>query len=134
MAKRRSKARKTGVEAREAYLAAAAHLWDEFNAWYDAHPEATYLEMELELRKHRRVLMGETMELTLQRGDLGASAELPRCERCGREMEFKGYPSKEVRGLEGEADIPRAYYYCPACDAGIFPPEPASEAETGRLE
>ena len=103
MAKRRSKARQTRDEAREAYLAAAAHLWDEFNGWYDAHPDATFLEMELELRKHRRVLMGETLELTLRRGDLGASATAQQCERCGREMKFKGYPDKEVRGLEGEA-------------------------------
>jgi DNA-directed RNA polymerase subunit RPC12/RpoP len=90
--------------------------------------------MELELRKHRRVLMGETLELILRRGDLGASAVGPRCERCGREMVFKGYPDKEVRGLEGEAAIPRAYYVCPACGAGIFPPRPASETETGLLE
>lgn len=134
MAKRRSKARQTRDEAREAYLAAAVHLWDEFNGWYDAHPDATFLEMELELRKHRRVLMGETLELTLRRGDLGASATALQCERCGREMKFKGYPDKEVRSLEGEAEIPRAYYYCPVCDAGIFPPGPASETEAGQLE
>jgi hypothetical protein len=134
MAKRRSKARQTRDEAREAYLTAAAHLWDEFSAWYDAHPNATYREMELELRNHRRVLMGETLALTLRRGELGASAVAPRCERCGREMVFKGYPDKEVRGLEGEADIPRAYYVCPPCEAGIFPPGPTSEPETGLLE
>jgi hypothetical protein len=75
---------------------------------YHAHPAATFLEMEPELRKHRRVLMGETAELTLRRGDLGASAAAPWCERCGREMKFKGYPEKEVLGLEGEAEIPRA--------------------------
>ena len=131
MAKRRSKARHTRIEAREAFLAAAGHLWDEFQAWYDAHPEATYYEMEMELRKHRRQLMGETMELTLQRGDLGASVERPRCERCGREMVFKGYPGKEVHGLEGEAEIPRAYYVCPSCDTGVFPPGSTSETETG---
>lgn len=134
MAKRRSKARQTRDEAREAYLAAAAHLWDEFNAWVDAHPGATFREMELELRTHRRVLMGETLELTLRHGDLGASGTDVRCERCDREMEFKGYPDKEVRSLEGEAEIPRAYYYCPACEAGIFPPGPASGTETGLLE
>ena len=131
MAKRRSTARKTRREAREAFLAAAGHLWDEFQAWYDAHPEATYDEMELELRNHRRVLMGETMELTLQRGDLGASAQRPRCEQCGRALVFKGYPSKGVHGLEGEAEIPRAYYVCPHCELGVFPPGPSTETEAG---
>ena len=131
MTKRRSKARQSRSEVREAFLAAALHLWDEFNTWYDAHPDATFDEMEQELGKHRRVLMGETLELTLRRGDLGASPAAPHCEQCGRRLVFKGYPEKEVHGLEGEAEIPRAYYVCPHCEAGVFPPRPPAETEAG---
>ena len=94
MAKRRSKARQTRDEAREAYLAAAAHLWDEFNSWYDAHPDATFLEMELELRKHRRVLMGETLELDLTARRFGRECSSPAVRTM--------WPRDEVQRLSGQ--------------------------------
>ena len=58
-------------------MGAAEQLWDAFNAWYEAHPEATFDEMEGELGRLRRVLLGDTLVLALQQGDLGASAEPP---------------------------------------------------------
>jgi len=36
-------------------------------------------------------------------------------------MVFKGYPEKDVHGLRADAEIPRAYYICPHCEAGVFP-------------
>lgn len=131
---KRSTARRTKSEARAAFMGAAEHLWDAFNGWYEAHPEATFDEMEQELGRLRRALMGDTIVLALQQGDLGASAEAPSCERCGRTMEFQGYPHKGVHGLEGDSRIPRAYYLCPHCDAGLFPPGPPPAAETGSVE
>jgi len=131
---KRLTARRTKSEARAAFMGAAEQLWDAFNAWYAAHPEASFDDMEKELGQLRRALMGDTLVLALQQGDLGASPEAPRCERCGRTMEFQGYPRKKVHGLEGDSRIPRAYYLCPHCDAGLFPPGQPSEAETGSLE
>lgn len=131
---KRLTARRTKSEARAAYLEAAEHLWDAFNAWYEVHPEATFDEMEQELGRLRRVLMGDTLVLALQQGDLGASVEPPVCERCGQKMGFQGYRRKEVHGLQGDSQIPRAYYLCPHCDAGLFPPRPPSEAEAGSVE
>jgi len=131
---KRSSARRTRSEARAAFLGAAEQLWDSFNTWYAAHPEATFDEMEQELGRLRRALMGDTLVLALQQGDLGASVEAPHCERCGKPMVFQGYPRKEVHGLEGDTRIPRAYYLCSDCDAGLFPPGPPSEAETGAME
>jgi len=49
-------------------------------------------------------------------------------------MVFNGYPEKSVEGLKVDAEIPRAYYVCPRCEAGLFPPGPASSAEAGPLE
>jgi len=131
---KRLTARRTKSEARAAFMGAAEQLWDAFNAWYAAHPEASFDDMEKELGQLRRALMGDTLVLALQQGDLGASPEAPRCERCGRTMEFQGYPRKKVHGLEGDSRIPRAYYLCPHCDAGLFPPGQPSEAKTGSLE
>jgi hypothetical protein len=106
-------------------------VWDEFNGWYREHPEATFDEMEAEVGKQRRAILGDFLELSLRQGDLGATPEAPTCEQCGQRMVFKGYPKKEVQGLEATAKIPRAYYVCPTCKIGLFPPGSPSTLEKG---
>ncbi|MEJ2737703.1 MAG: hypothetical protein P8189_29800 [Anaerolineae bacterium] len=131
MSERQSSARQTSSEARVEFLRRAEELWDEFNGWYQEHPEATFDEMEAELGKRRRGILGDFVELGLRQGDLGATAEAPSCKECGQGMVFKGYPKKEIHGLEADAKIPRAYYVCPTCGVGIFPPGPTSTPEEG---
>ena len=129
MSRRRSGARRTSSEARDEFLERAGDLWDSFNAWHKEHPEATFDEMEDELGQERRGILGDFLALSLRQGDLGATPEAPLCKQCGQAMVFKGYPDKAVQGLEAEAKIPRAYYVCPACKEGLFPPGPATSAE-----
>jgi hypothetical protein len=129
MSGQRSSARRTSSEAREEFLKRAEDLWDSFNAWYKEHPEATFDEMEEELGRQRRGILGGFLELNLRQGDLGAMPEAPACEHCGQPMVFKGYPKKKIQGVEAEAKIPRAYYVCPTCKEGLFPPGPAAAAE-----
>jgi hypothetical protein len=131
MPERGAGARQTSTEAREEFLRRTEELWDEFNAWYQGHPEATFDEMEAELGKQRRAILGNFLELSLRQGDLGATPEVPSCSQCGKPMVFKGYPKKEVHGLEADAKIPRAYYVCPTCGIGLFPPGPSSKPEEG---
>src|SRR4030043_316276 len=131
MSGRGSRARRTSSEAREEFLKKAGDLWDSFNAWHKEHPEATFDEMEEELGRQRRGILGGFVELALRQGDLGATPEAPSCERCGQPMVFKGYPEKEVHGLEADAEIPRAYYVCPTCGVGLFPPGSPSMPEAG---
>lgn len=126
---RQSPVRRTQTEAREEFIERAAELWDSFQGWYKAHPEATFDEIEKVLGQQRREVLGDFLELSLRQGDLGATPEAPRCRQCGRSMIFKGYLSKEVHGLEVDIKIPRAYYYCAPCQAGFFPPGPPSAAE-----
>ena len=129
MSGQRSSARRTSSEAREEFLKRAEDLWDSFNAWYKEHPEATFDEMEEELGRQRRGILGGFLELNLRQGDLGATPEAPACEQCRQPMVFKGYSEKKIQGLEAEAKIPRAYYVCPTCEVGLFPPGPAASAE-----
>lgn len=128
---RQPPARLTPSEAREEFMDRAAELWDGFNAWYQAHPEATFDEMEEELGRQRRAVLGGFLELSLRQGDLGATPEAPCCPKCGKPMSFKGYPAKKVHGLEVDVKIPRAYYHCPTCKVGVFPPGSMSTAEEG---
>ena len=68
---------------------------------------------------------GEEMmtRLTAQLVEEEAQQEVSDCcPECGQKMRNKG---KKVRNLlteTGEVSLERAYYYCPACHAGHFPP------------
>jgi len=134
MSKQGSKARLSRSEAQEAFLAEAKRLWDSYSDWYDAHPGATFDEMDEAAGEEGRGHMGKLVELTLRRDDLGAKAEVPRCEGCGGVMVFKGYPEKGVHGLKVDIEVRRAYYVCPACELGLFPPGSGAEAAEGQLE
>jgi hypothetical protein len=130
----KSGARLTSTEAREEFLARAGELWDVFDAWYKANPEATFDEMEAQLGHQRREVLGRLLELRLREDNLGARPEAPRCQRCGEPMVFKGYPTKTVQGLEVDVKIARAYYKCPTCKVGVFPPGPTAATEKGELQ
>lgn len=129
MPKRRASARLTRAEAKEKFMERAEELWEDFNEWYQDNPEATFDEIEAELGKRRREVVGEFVQLSLRQGDLGAEAEPPKCKKCGKPMTFQGYRKKKVHGLEVDAEIPRAYYHCSTCGVGLFPPGPAPSTE-----
>lgn len=129
MAKRRAGARLTRAEAKKKFMERAEELWEDFSEWYQDNPEATFDEIEAELGKRRREVVGEFVQLSLRQGDLGAEAEPPNCDQCGKPMAFQGYRKRKVHGLEVDAEIPRAYYHCSTCGVGFFPPGPAPSAE-----
>lgn len=47
-----------------------------------------------------------------------------RCSECGQVMHYKGKRGKAVVTEAGEIQVERDYYYCPACQHGLFPPGP----------
>jgi hypothetical protein len=51
------------------------------------------------------------------------------CPECGREMRYKGRKVRNVLTETGEVRLERAYYYCPACRKGVFPPGPTVGSE-----
>jgi len=97
-------------------------MYETLEEWYDGHPDATYGEIELEARRHRRVLMGRGLEILINGRDTGQRAKGVECSACGGLMEFKGYPPWTIHGLEGDVRLERAYYVCPKCEGEtIFP-------------
>ena len=120
---------------REAMLRAAEEMVDKLEAWYDAHPEASFGEIEEHARQERRAWMGQVLEVVVNGRDTGFQLEPPRCETCGVEMGFKDYHDWTVRGLEGDTRLERAYYVCPECEGQtLFPPGPEAAAAPGSLE
>ena len=121
---------------KEAFLAVASETYDELEGWYDAHPEATFGEVEEEARKKRRELMGKALEILVNGRDTGYEVEGVECAKCGRWMEYKGERFKRtVYSLEGDVRLERAYYVCPECEGEtFFPPGQETGVAGGSLE
>lgn len=58
---------------KEAFLAAAGETYDALEEWYDAHPQATFGEIEEEARHRRRELMGQALEILVNGRDQATS-------------------------------------------------------------
>jgi hypothetical protein len=119
-----------------AFLAAASETFEALEGWCDAHPEATFGEIEEEARKKRRELMGKALEILVNGRDTGYQEEGVRCMACGRWMEYKGERfGRTVYSLEGDVRLERAYYVCPDCEGEtVFPPGPETGVAGGSLE
>ena len=106
-----------------AFLELAKGMYGQLENWYDANPNASFGEIEVEARERRRELMGTGLAILVNGRDVGFQIEGQKCEECGCGMEFKGYRKWGVHGLEGDSVLERAYYVCPNCKGEtIFPP------------
>jgi len=80
--------------------------------WYDRHPAASFGAIEQEARRLRREYMGQGLAVVINGRDTGFQLDVPRCPQCAQPMQFVGYRSWRVSGLEGETELERAYYVC----------------------
>jgi len=104
--------------------AAADRLIEELLEWDEAtaKPNLTAIEdAVLQLRQE----FGEEMADVLVAGQESRQPVAPaECERCGGAMRYKGQKQKAVQSRLGELAVERGYYYCAACESGVFPPGP----------
>ena len=105
-----------------AFMQAANAMYERLEAWYDAHPTATFEEIEAAVRPQRRELAGGRLATLIVGRDSGFQASAPPCPQCQQPMTFEGYRAWTVKGLEGDSVLKRAYYVCPACAGRLFPP------------
>ena len=113
------------AQRRAACMQAAEEMIAKLEGWYDAHPDASFGEIEQQARQERRELMGGVLEVLINGRDTGVQARAPRCEICGAEMEFNDYRDWTVHGVEGDTHLERGYYVCLQCEGQtIFPPGP----------
>jgi predicted Zn-ribbon and HTH transcriptional regulator len=69
-----------------------------------------------------RERIGAEVTQTLVRQQAPLTVPGPVCERCGKEMHYKGMKKRRMVTRSGEIDWERPYYYCAECRRGIFPP------------
>jgi uncharacterized protein with PIN domain len=108
--------------ARNEFGEAAQAMHQRLRAWRRAHPEAAFDEIAEQVSQERKALLGKLLE------ELASEAEVaaldPACPKCGGAVENKGKKKRQVLHREGEVQVERDYYYCPACRQGFFPSRP----------
>ena len=55
--------------------------------------------------------------------------EVGLCPICQQKARYKGQKERQLATETGEVRLMRAYYYCPHCREGFFPPGSTLEAE-----
>jgi hypothetical protein len=95
---------------------------DELYEWRTLHPDASLDEIAAQVTPRRRRAMGALMaRLACLDGD-GTALDGLSCPHCGQPLVYKGAPARTCEHSEGDVPLKRAYYHCPACQAGFFPP------------
>jgi Zn finger protein HypA/HybF involved in hydrogenase expression len=119
---------------RDEVTKAAGQVYEELEAWCATHPGYTLLELEEQAAKLRQRLIGEMMSRLVSQRESIAPAEGVKCPKCGEPMQNKGKRKRTVRGPEGPIELERAYYYCPACKEGFFPPRSRTATDEAALD
>lgn len=106
------------------WLADAADRFATLAAWRQAHPRATWAEIEAavdaQLGPLRADLLRDTA-LTSDAADLRGADRA--CPTCGARLQAAGTRRRRLRGEHNTAlELERTYARCPACGTGLFPP------------
>jgi len=102
---------------------AMGEMYDQLWQWREAHPEASFDEIAGQVTPQRRAMMAELLKTLAYQHGSGQVPEGWACVGCGKPMAYKGEAKRGVEHyLEGETELKRAYYYCPECECGLFPP------------
>lgn len=107
----------------DAWDASLAQARDTLRQWRDAHPRATFTEIEAvvdaELQRVRAQLVTQAAGATA----LSSDGPPALCPRCGGRLHARGSRTRRVTVAGEQAvTLTRAYLVCPACGMGLFPP------------
>ena len=123
------------AQRREQFMRRAGAMYEALEDWYDAHPAATFGEIEQQARDQRRRLMGDTLGILINQRAHAVELVPPVCPSCGSAMKLHDRRGKTVHGLEGCTRVERSYYVCPAgCGQTAFPPGSKSAPAAGCVE
>jgi hypothetical protein len=100
---------------------------EQLRQWRQAHPHATFDEIDAEVARQYAALHAEVVaELSTAAAAVAGDETgegVVRCAQCQTPMQRRGARRRRIPTRRGvEAEVARTYYVCPACGAGLFPP------------
>jgi len=101
-------------------------LLAELLGWRHAHPDATLYEIERETMRRMAELQAYILEVLSDEfppAEKESPSKAPQCPECGGKMQKRGEVERQLQGPGAQnIHLSRAYWVCPACGAGFFPP------------
>ncbi len=115
------KIRKSRAEIKAELLAKYEATLDEMLSQGETQAGLTLTDIE-EMALRTRAQVGEQVTAAFVESQSEAGVPGPRFPSCGQEMRKKGRKHRYLRTRSGDVEMERAYYYCPTCRRGHFPP------------
>jgi hypothetical protein len=103
-------------------LGKAEAMIDELLDWHEKIEAPNFHQLEAKIMAIRQEMSREMGQVLLEGQETTRPEEGVLCGRCAQAMRYKGAKKKTVESLLGRLTIERAYYYCPGCQKGFFPP------------
>lgn len=96
-------------------------LLADLTLWRQQHPAATFTEIEAEVARRLAQLHAEAVASVVNTPDETLAS--PTCPACGQRMQASGTRTRTIQTRTGvTVRLTRAYFVCPVCATGIFPP------------
>jgi formamidopyrimidine-DNA glycosylase len=103
-------------------LAKAEATIEQFLDWVEQTDRPNLTQIEDAVLDFRQQLGQAMAETAVNAQPSVTPVPGPPCPQCGREMHSKDNKGKTVTARVGPMKVERSYYYCPHCQAGLFPP------------
>jgi hypothetical protein len=111
----------------QAWLQKSEEILRDIKEWRQAHPKATFVEIEDEVHKRMMQLEAQVLQEAAQEsscrewgGALGK--EHPRCPNCALPLQARGKHKRTLQGNGGQSvTLQRTYGTCPKCGESFFP-------------
>lgn len=106
----------------------SATILTDIKAWRQAHPTATFVEIENEVHRCLMQLEAQVLQDAAQASESREWSHIsgqagPVCPTCATPLEARGQHQRTLQGNGGEnVELTRTYGTCPKCGAGLFPP------------
>ena len=106
----------------------SAAILTDIKAWRQAHPTATFVEIEDEVHRRLMELEAQVLQDAAQASESRewghtSGQTAPVCPTCGLPLEARGQHQRTLQGNGGQSvQLSRTYGTCPKCGAGLFPP------------
>lgn len=102
-------------------MSKAEEAVDEYLAWEDNHPQPDLNKIEEIALVLRKALGREIAQMAVDEQEKRQVVPGPSCQKCGKEMRYKGEKEIEVESRVGALKVGRGYYCCAKCQESIFP-------------
>ena len=95
--------------------------------WRQAHPKATFVEIEAEVHRRMVELEAQLVEDAVQESESrawgkGSEPRAPECPNCHEPLQPRGEKTRSLQGNGGQTiKIKRTHGTCPKCGQSFFP-------------